>query len=193
VIVCDTFGAPIPGAKIHTHERWAERKVHGSHLRARGLRLLLHRSPDQHHRANWTQNGVLSSGSSGVTSADSNGGWLISTAPVPDGSSAYEVKATLALTQSGGTCVSYMRASSGALSGPEATGSYIAIELQNPTFSGSSCTAVLAGYRRVSGVIYSDATVTVPCHNGMVIRSVFVDTLDQYSIRSTSMTSSICY
>jgi hypothetical protein len=99
---------------------------------------------------------------------------LISLATVPDGTSAYEVKSTLTLTQSGGTYVQYLRASPDALSGPAAQGSYVAVELQNPTFTGGACTAGLAVYRRVGGAIYALASTTVPCRNGMVIRSVFV-------------------
>jgi hypothetical protein len=50
--------------------------------------------------ANWTQNGVLSARSGGLTSSDPSGGSLISNLAVPDGTSDYEVKTTLALSPS---------------------------------------------------------------------------------------------
>jgi hypothetical protein len=131
---------------------------------------------------NWSQNGTLSAGAAGLTSSATNGGSLIATAVVPDGSSAYEARATLTLAQSGGAYITYLRASGDALSGPSPQGSYVAVELQNPTFSGSSCTAVLAAYHRVSGTLYQDASVGVPCRSGMVMRSVYVDTLNQYAV-----------
>ena len=61
---------------------------------------------------NWKQNGILTAGTGGLTSSDSNGGSLVSKVAVPDGSSNYEVNTTLTLTQSGGTYVTYLRASS---------------------------------------------------------------------------------
>src|SRR5438128_1993453 len=69
----------------------------------------------------WTQNGSVAATGSGLTATTPGGGSLISTVAVPDGSSDYEVKATLTLTQSGGTYVSYLRASSDALGYPAAT------------------------------------------------------------------------
>jgi hypothetical protein len=86
--------------------------------------------------SNWTQNGTLTAGSGGLTSSNSNGGSLVSKVAVPDGTSNYEVKTTLTLTQSGGTYVTYLRASSNAMSGPAAAGTRDAFEIQNPTFSG---------------------------------------------------------
>src|SRR3954452_18893854 len=72
-----------------------------------------------------------------------------------------------------------MRASSDALSGPTPQGSYLAVELQNPTFSGSTYSATLAAYRRVSGAVTLAGSANVPCRSGMVVRAVWVDTLDQ--------------
>src|SRR5690242_14791625 len=67
---------------------------------------------------NWGQNGSVSATTSGLTASSSNGGSLISKVAVPDGSSEYEVKTTLALTASGGTYVTYLRGSADAMSGP---------------------------------------------------------------------------
>ncbi len=121
---------------------------------------------------NWTQNGTISA-SGGLTSASANGGSLISNAAVPDGSAYYEVKTTLTLTQSGGNYITYLHATSNALSGPATTGTFYAIELQNPTFNGSSCTATLAVYKVINAAVTLLAASTVPCRNGMVIRAVY--------------------
>lgn len=117
--------------------------------------------------SNWTSNGTVSTGTSGLTSSDSNGGSLISTVAVPDGTSQYEVTATLALTQSGGTYVVYTRATTNARSGPTAQGTFYAAELQNPTLNG---TGTLAMYKVINGAVTSLGTTTVPCHNGMILR-----------------------
>jgi YD repeat-containing protein len=123
--------------------------------------------------SNWTENGTLTAGSGGLTSSNSNGGSLISKVAVPDGTSNYEVKTTLTLTQSGGTYVTYLRASSNALSGPAVAGTAYAFEVQNPTFSGSACTATLAMYKIVSAVVTSLGSTGIPCQNGMTIRAIY--------------------
>lgn len=124
--------------------------------------------------SDWTQNGTLSAGSGGLTSSSSDGGSLISTVSVPDGTSDYDVYTTLNLPQSGGTYVIYLRGSPNAMSGPAATGTTYAIELQNPTFSGGGCSATLAGYRIVNGSVTSIAGTTVPCSNPMTVRAVYL-------------------
>jgi RHS repeat-associated protein len=125
--------------------------------------------------AAWYQNGAgLTTNSAGLTSADANGGSLISKAGVPDGTSQYEVKTTLNLTQSGGTYDLYLRASSDALSGPNtASGTYYALEVQNVTFSGGACSATLAFYKRVNGVITLLTSGGMSCHNGMTLRIIY--------------------
>ena len=60
--------------------------------------------------ANWWQNGTLTAGAGGLTSADANGGSLISNVAVPDGNSEYEVRTVLALASPGGTYIHYLRA-----------------------------------------------------------------------------------
>ena len=124
--------------------------------------------------SNWTQNGSVSATSSGLTATTGIGGSLISKVAVPDGSSQYEVKVTLALAASGGTYVSYLRASTNAMSGPAAPqGTYYSVELQNPTFSGGNCSATLAVNKRVSNAVTVLSSTVVACQNGMTIRSVY--------------------
>jgi hypothetical protein len=132
--------------------------------------------------SNWTQNGTLSAGSGGLTSSNSSGGSLISKISVPDGTSNYEVKTTLTLTSSGGTYVTYLRASSNAMSGPSAAGTTYSFELQNPTFSGSTCSATLAGYKIISGSVTAISSATVPCSNGMTIRAVYTNKSNQIAV-----------
>jgi RHS repeat-associated protein len=123
--------------------------------------------------SNWTENGTLTAGTGGLTSSATDGGSLISKVAVPDGTSNYEVKTTLTLTQSGGTYITYLHASSNAMSGPAPTGTTYAFEVQNPTFSGSSCSATLAGYKIINGAVTALAAVTIVCHNGVTIRAVY--------------------
>ena len=124
----------------------------------------------------WYQNGPLTTGSAGLTSADANGGALISKVSVPDGTSQYEVKATLTLDSnqpSGGTFGVYLRASSDALSAPTASGTYYVAEIQNVTFSGGACSATFSFYKRVNGTITPIQSNPVPCNNGMTVRAVY--------------------
>jgi hypothetical protein len=74
------------------------------------------------------------------------------------------------LATSGGTYITYLRASSNALAASGNTGTWYAIEIINPTFSGSSCTATLTYLKSISGTVSTIATTTVPCSNGMVAR-----------------------
>ena len=134
------------------------------------------------NNSNWTSNGSLTAGSGGLTSSATNGGSLISKVAVPDGTSDYEVDTTLTLTQSGGTYVTYLRATPTALSGPGATGTTYSFEVQNPTFSGSACSATLVAYRIVSGSATSLASTGIPCSNGMVIRCVYSANTNQIGV-----------
>jgi len=134
------------------------------------------------NNSNWTSNGSLTAGSGGLTSSATNGGSLISKVAVPDGTSDYEVDTTLKLTQSGGTYVTYLRATPTALSGPGATGTTYSFEVQNPTFSGSACSATLVAYRIVSGSATSLASTGIPCSNGMVIRCVYSANTNQIGV-----------
>ncbi|MGC9969496.1 MAG: hypothetical protein ABSE56_02780 [Bryobacteraceae bacterium] len=120
----------------------------------------------------WSQNGSVTPTPTGLTAPASSGGAWISTLPVPDGSSEYEVRMTLNLTASGGTYAAYLRASPDAMSGPSAQGTYYSIELQNPTFSGNACTATLALNKRQAGVITLYASSPVPCHRDTIVRVI---------------------
>ncbi len=115
----------------------------------------------------------MTAGSSGLTWSATNGGSLISKVTVPDGSSNYEVESTLTLMANGGTYVTYLRASANAMSGPAPAGTTYAFEVQNPTFSGSACSATLAGYEIVSGSVTALASEGIPCNNGMTIRAIY--------------------
>jgi RHS repeat-associated protein len=121
--------------------------------------------------SNWWQNGTVTATAGGLYSSDANGGSLISKVAVPDGTSDYEVKATLTLAGSGGSYTVYHRASSDALITP-GSGSFYAVELQNPTFNGSACTGTLVYYKRIGGVLTTMGYVGVGCHSGMTIRLV---------------------
>src|SRR5579872_1145469 len=83
-------------------------------------------------------------------SASTSGSALISRLAVPDGSSDYEVRATLNLKESGGVYTIYLHASPDAMAGPAAAGSFYAVELQNPVFTEKGCTATLAISKRSS-------------------------------------------
>ena len=101
----------------------------------------------------WWQNGSLTADSSGLGAPTTNGGSLISKVAVPDGTSQYEVAATLRLTASGGAYSLYLRGTQDALAGPAASGSYYVVEVQNPTFTNGICSATLAVYKRQNGVV----------------------------------------
>ncbi len=121
---------------------------------------------------NWNQNGSVTATAGGLTATSANGGSLISKVSVPDGTSQYEVKTTLTLATSGGTYISYLRASTDAMSGPTPQGTYYSVELQNPTFSGSNCIATLVVNKRLNGAVSLVFQQPVYCINGMAIRSV---------------------
>jgi hypothetical protein len=121
---------------------------------------------------NWAIRGDASSVKGGLTSASANGAALLSRVAVPDGSSEYEVRATLNLKESGGTYTIYLHASPEAMAGPGATGSYYAVELQNPTFTDKGCTAALEISKRSSESVTSLHSETVACNDGMVLRAV---------------------
>ena len=123
--------------------------------------------------ASWLQQGQPSIASAGLTSASPAGASLISQAAVPDGTSNYEVRALLNLGADGGTYALYLHASPDALSGPASSGSYYAVELQNPTFTSQGCSATLAVSKRTSETVTSLQSETVPCHDGMVLRAVY--------------------
>src|SRR5271165_722558 len=125
-------------------------------------------SPD-----NWSTKGDATYAAGGVTAASATGAALLSRLPVPDGSSEYEVKAALYLKESGGVYTIYLHASSDALASPAAaSGSYYAVELQNPVFTEKGCTATLSISKRSSETVTDLRSEPVACHDGMELRAV---------------------
>src|SRR5258706_3658400 len=125
---------------------------------------------------NWIQNGSGSAGASGYTSTAS--GNLISSASISSRSIVnYEVRMTLNLTQSGGNYAALLRASDNAVFGNTSTGTFYALEVTNPTFTGGACSATLNGWKVVSGSATLFASTTIPCHNGMVVRAVIIPSI----------------
>ena len=120
----------------------------------------------------WSVKGDAAAADGGLTSASANGAALISRVAVPDGSSNYEVRAALNLKASGGVYTLYLHASPDALSGPAGSGSYYAVEVQNPTFSDKGCTATLSISKRSSESVTELKSETIACHDGMALRAV---------------------
>ena len=125
--------------------------------------------------SNWTHNGSTGSyTSSGFTSTSASTLVADSNIPPPanDSQTSYEVKMTLALTQSGGTFSALLRASSNASLASSPTGTFYAIEITNIVFSGSTCSATLASYKVINGTATNLSSGAAPCGNGMIVRSV---------------------
>lgn len=96
----------------------------------------------------FTQNGTLTNLSTpygaGLTSSDANGGSLISSMAVPDGTLNYEAAMTLGIAHSGVTYTLYLLASSNAQLGASlANGTYYAVDI-TPTLTNGSCSANLS-------------------------------------------------
>ncbi|HTR35829.1 MAG TPA: RHS repeat-associated core domain-containing protein [Bryobacteraceae bacterium] len=121
----------------------------------------------------WTANGTISASNNLVTS--SSAGSLIFNPTVPGASNAYEVRTTIAISQTSSAHFdTYLRATSNALnSGTSWTGSAYNVSIVGPTVSGSSCTATLRiGEFIANGSDHTLSALSVPCHSGMVVRSV---------------------
>ena len=118
--------------------------------------------------ANWTPNGGVTATSSGLTATSTNGGSLISKVTPPTGNN-YEVKTTLDLPASGGTYVSYLRATTNAQTGNPATGTFYSLEVM-PSFSGSSCNLAMTLRKVILGSQTVLVTGPAPCHQGTTIR-----------------------
>lgn len=132
-------------------------------------------SPYTWNTTKWTKNGTITGGSLyGLLTQSATGGSLISNRPVQGPSSSnYEVNTTLVINGNGGVFVQYLRATSNAITG---TGSYVSVELQNPTFNATTgaCTATLAGFQSINGVVTQLYSTPVVCHNGMQLRTAVV-------------------
>jgi len=87
----------------------------------------------------------------------------------------------LSLAASGGTYVTYLRSSSSALAANGNTGTFYAIQVQNPTFSqgGAACTATLLIGKSVAGSVTTLWGSTIACHSVMAVRTV-VNTANNY-------------
>ena len=125
-----------------------------------------------YNSSQWTMNGSGTVTQSYLTSATGAGMSLIFGPSLPSPSNGYEVRTTLQLSTSGGEYITYLHASSGSLLTSGNGGTFYAIEVANPTFSGSSCTATLNIYKQVSGSLSNPYSAPISCHNGMVVRSV---------------------
>jgi hypothetical protein len=121
----------------------------------------------------WIQNGSGSAGSGGYTSTGS--GNLVSSASISSRSIVnYEVRMTIALTQSGGNYAALARASDDAVLGNTNAGSYYALEIANPTLTNGACSASLYGWKVVAGSASLLTSTTIPCHTGMVLRAAMI-------------------
>ena len=124
--------------------------------------------------------------SAGFGSADANGGSMILSWAQPNAN----IRSTLGLTLKGGTLVHYHRASSDAMNGPTTSqGSYVAVELQNIQFNGSTCTASIVGVERVGNVITQLFSQPVGCHQGAIFET-FVTPNNTVGVRMMTSSSS---
>ena len=90
---------------------------------------------------------------------------------MPDGTADAEVLATIALNSSGGVYTEYLQASMDANTGGNGSGSYLAFEMQNPTFaSGGPCMANFMVFQSVAGSVTLLASFQHACRNGMQMR-----------------------
>ncbi|MGI8745366.1 MAG: hypothetical protein ACR2NN_22885 [Bryobacteraceae bacterium] len=102
---------------------------------------------------------------------------------------------TLKLTASGGYYLAFLRGSPDAKADGTPTGTYYAVQLAQPTFSGGACTGTLQFYSvDGGGVHYPTDNVTIPCHDGMTITAVMLNNLilvyyDNIFAMSPSMSS----
>jgi RHS repeat-associated protein len=122
--------------------------------------------------ANWYQNGTITTSSGGFTSTGA--GSLISKVAVPDGTSEYQVKMTLKLTASGGYYLAYLHGSSNAMAAGAPTGTYYAVQLAQPAFSGGACSGTLQIYSLDGNGVTILSSASIPCHDGMTITGVMV-------------------
>jgi hypothetical protein len=121
--------------------------------------------------ARWVSVGRVSHGALGLEAPDPDGGALISKEPVPDGTAEAEVLATIALNSSGGVYTEYLQASMDANTGGNGSGSYLAFEMQNPTFdSGGLCAANFLVFQSVAGSVTLLSSFQHACRNGMLMR-----------------------
>jgi hypothetical protein len=122
-------------------------------------------TPDNNYwwDASWHVNGTVNGGQtgSGLVGSSYGTGALISTIPVPDGSSDYEVSTTWYITpDTGADFVMILRASSDAMPGQ---GTYYSVEFQNPGFGSAGCAGTLVVNKRVNNVLTTLASAPASC------------------------------
>jgi hypothetical protein len=128
------------------------------------------------HNTYWTIHGNESLVNNFYTSVDNVGTSMIFQPALPAPASSYEVRTTLTLAQSGGTYLTYLRATSNAQFASGNTGTFYVAEIANPTFSNGSCTATLHFYKQVNGTVEGplNSEGIYNCHSGMVVRTVML-------------------
>ena len=124
---------------------------------------------------NWWQNGNGLTLSNGLADVDPSGAGVSLISKIAAPANDYEVSATMNLT-GGGSYILYLRATSNSLLAGGNTGTYYAVDLANPTFSGSACSAGLWVYKNVAGTITVLSSGTVPCHSNTAVRAVIKGT-----------------
>jgi len=123
---------------------------------------------------NWSSNGSVAASPGGLTGPGA-GGSLISKATAPNDANSYEVRATVTLTASGGNYALYARASSDASMAGSGSGSFVALQMENPVFDGNgNCAANFVLYQRLSGstTITALTSFAHACRNGMMLRLI---------------------
>jgi RHS repeat-associated protein len=119
----------------------------------------------------WALTGSLAPASGGLAAANAAGGSLISRIPIPDLTSEAEVRTVITLKSSGGTYTEFLQASQDAKTSGSGSGTYLAFEMQNPTFdSAGRCSANFVLLQAVSGSVSLIASFPHSCRDGMVMR-----------------------
>jgi len=124
--------------------------------------------------AKWSATGTSAPGSAGLAAPDANGATLVSRVPVPDGTAEAEVAITVTLARSGGAYTAFLQASPDARTGASSSGTYLAFEMQNPTFdaTGKHCAANFIVFQAVAGKVSAISTFQHSCRSGMILRLV---------------------
>src|SRR5262249_43635849 len=123
----------------------------------------------------WSATGSVNASSGLFTSADANGGSMILNGALPAPSNSYEVRTMLTLNASGGHYITYLRASAGSLLANGNGGTFYGVEVANPTYSGSTCTATLNIWKQTgAGTLTNPYSSQIWCHSGMMIRAIVI-------------------
>jgi RHS repeat-associated protein len=117
----------------------------------------------------WNINGSLNTTTLPISS--STGGSLIFKSTIPGNPAAYEVKATFNVGSTGGNYLIYLRATSNALLSAN-QGTFYAVKVENPTYTGSECDANLHIVKEISGVATTLQNTRFVCSASVVVRAV---------------------